>query len=173
MPSDTDPGRTYTDREVRLILKSAVELQQRRDQAADPSGGMSLAELEQVAVEAGLEPALIRRAAVELDTVGPPPDRNAFLGSPTHVVIERVADAPIHPESFDQLLDVTRAVTHEVGEVVVGSGYLWSRWGLKRDATRYAARARELVDALAERTRAVAAERDRIDADRPANLPNA
>ena len=235
MPNETDPARHYTDREVRLILKTAVEMQQQRaDRAGDVSGGMSLVELEQVAVEAGLDPALVRHAAARLDTAGAPTDRNVFLGSPTHIILERVVELSIDPDRFDQLLDVVRAVTHEVGEIstvgrqfgwkgrmdgaktevnvsagerrstlrvrveldevavehfmlkatlfgfagglfgtavtmsafgpvgiVVGAGtlatgYLWARRGLRSAATRYRARAHELIDAIATRARDIA-----------------
>ncbi len=127
MPNEIQPTRQYSEREVRLILKTAVEMQQQRaDRAGELAGGMSLVELEQVAVEAGLDPAMVRRAAAQLDTVGPPPEHSAFLGGPTHIVIERVVDVAIDPVRFDELLDVVRAVTHEVGEVSsVGRQFGW------------------------------------------------
>ena len=228
--SDTpESTRQYSDREVRLILKSAVELQQRRaDRTGEGSGGMSLAELEQVAAEAGLDPNFVRRAAAQLDAVGPPSNHNAFLGGPTQLVLERVVNHTIDPARFDALLDVVRAVTHEVGEVstvgrqfgwkgrldgaksdvsvsvgdqrttlrvriqldeailghfmiktgllgmvsliatagtvaefgplaigiggaIAGSGYFWSRRGLREATARYRARGHELLDALVER----------------------
>lgn len=90
MPPEIDPTRKYTDRQVRLILKSAVELQQRTERDDDPSGATSLAELEQMAAEVGLDSSLVRRAVAELDTVGAPSERNAFLGSPTYIVLEQV-----------------------------------------------------------------------------------
>ena len=248
-----DPTRTYTDREVRVILKSAVDLQQRRDDGADVSGGMSLAQLEQVAFEAGLDPELVRRAAAQLDTTVPPSNQNVFLGGPTHIVLERVVETSINPTAFDQLLDVTRAITHEVGEVstvgrqfgwkgrldgakaevsvsaddrrttlrvrveldevavghfmlkgtlpgvgggllasaltvmatglgplgvavgsaVAGASYVWARRAFRQAATRYTGRARDLIDALAARTQAVARPDVRRSAEsRPLALPN-
>jgi hypothetical protein len=236
MSSEIDRPRQYTDREVRLILKSAVELMQHSDHAGERAGGMSLAELEQVALEAGIDPALVRRAAAQLDAPSAATDRNAFLGSPTKIVIERVVNVVIDPTRFDQMLDVTRAVTREVGEVssvgrqfgwkgrldgaksevsvsagersttvrvrvdldeaalghfmlkgvlygvgggligsaiattalgplgflvwagTAGTGYLWARRGLTRDASRHRARAGELLDALAARATEVSAE---------------
>ena len=126
MATPPDATRRYTDREVRVILKSAVELQQRRDHGADVSGGMSLAQLEQVAVEAGVDPELVLRAAAQLDTTASPSSHSAFLGGPTHIVLERVVERSIHPGAFDQLLDVTRGITHEVGEVsTVGRQFGW------------------------------------------------
>jgi hypothetical protein len=167
MPPERDPPRQYTDREVRLILKSAVELQQRTDGGEEPSGRMSLTQLEQVAAEAGVDPVYVRRAAAALDTVGAPSERNAFLGGPTFIVLEQVVDAALDPGQFDQLLDVTRAVSREVGEVsTVGRQFGWKGGldGAKAEVSifrngveRYRAHAGTLIEALAARTLSIAA----------------
>jgi hypothetical protein len=248
-----DSSRTYTDREVRVILKSAVELQQRRDYGAESSGGMSLAQLEQVAIEAGLDPELIRRAAAQRDTTPAPSNHNAFLGGPTQIVLERVVETSIQPAAFDQLLDVARSMTREVGEistvgrqfgwkgrlddakaevsvsaddrrttlrvrveldevaledfmlkgalagvggglgasaltvmttgvgllgvavvsVVVGTCYVWARRGFRQATIQYTGRARDLIDALAARTQAVAAADVRLGSEsQPVAMPN-
>ncbi len=126
MVSDSDPTRQYTDREVRLILKSAVEMQERADRGNEMSQGMSLVELERAAVEAGLDPDLVRRAAAQLDAPSAPEGGNAFLGAPTHILIEHVVDVAVDPRRFDALLDVVRAVTHGVGELSsVGRQFGW------------------------------------------------
>jgi hypothetical protein len=126
MALESDPDRQYTDREVRLILKTAVELQQRADQNIAPGGGMSLAELQQVAAEAGIDPELVRRAAARVDGAASPAERNAFLGSPTQIVLEQVVNKATDPAEFDKFLEVVRATTHEVGEVsTVGRQFGW------------------------------------------------
>lgn len=120
------PERRYGDREVRLILKAAVDLQRRAAEDVSSTGGMSLSELEQVAGEAGIDPALIRRAAAELDMPAPVDRPNRFLGSPTEVIVERTIDIPLDPENFDRMLDVVRATTRAVGEVsTVGRQFGW------------------------------------------------
>ncbi|HEU4642164.1 MAG TPA: hypothetical protein VFS44_06880, partial [Gemmatimonadaceae bacterium] len=112
---EREPGvRRYTDREVRLILKSAVELQQRGADGDQPSGGLSLAELEQVAAEAGIDPAVVRRAASALDTAGAPDGANPFLGGPTEIVVERIVDAPVDAADFEGLLGAVRARTRHL-----------------------------------------------------------
>ena len=202
MATPPDATRRYTDREVRVILKSAVELQQRRDHGADVSGGMSLAQLEQVAVEAGVDPELVLRAAAQLDTTASPSSHSAFLGGPTHIVLERVVERSIHPGAFDQLLDVTRGITHEVGEVsTVGRQFGWKgrldgaktevsvsaedrrttlrvrgelgATRVRQATTQYTGRARDLIDALATRTHGVAAPGVRLGTEsQPLALPN-
>ena len=125
-PSRDGDGRRYTDREVRLILKSAVELQQRASDDGEPSGGMSLAELEQVAAEAGIEPSLLRRAASALDADLPPEGGNRFLGGPTEIVVERIVDAPLDASGFEPLLAALRGQTRHLGESsTVGRLFGW------------------------------------------------
>jgi hypothetical protein len=120
------PERRYGDREVRLILKAAADLQRRAAEDASSAGGMSLSELEQVASEAGIDPALIRRAAADLDVPSPRDRPNRFLGSPTEIIVERTTDVPLDPENFDRMLDVVRATTRAVGEVsTVGRQFGW------------------------------------------------
>ena len=123
----TEPPRQYTEKEVRLILKSAVELQQQlADRTVGSSGGMSLAELEQVAVEAGVDPTFVRQAAGRLDAAASPSDRNAFLGRPTHIIVERTVNVASDAARFEDFLATVRAMTHEVGQVsTVGRQFGW------------------------------------------------
>jgi hypothetical protein len=76
------PSRRFSEKEVAHIIKRASELQQ-EEAPAESSSGMSLAELEQVAREAGLDPALVRRAATDLDTRVSDRPASRFIGAPT------------------------------------------------------------------------------------------
>ena len=66
------PGgnRKFNDEEVALIIKRAAELQQTEQVEQEPSSALSLSEVEEIAKEAGIDPALIRRAASTLDSPG-------------------------------------------------------------------------------------------------------
>ena len=88
------PGRRYNEKEVADIIKRASELQQ-LESTAESTAGMSLAELEQVAREAGLDPALVRRAATDMDTRVSDRKPSAFIGAPTHLVLERTIDGEV------------------------------------------------------------------------------
>ena len=117
-----------------------MEIQANADRFHE-SGGMSLEQLEQVAREAGLDPTAIRRAASRLD-LHHEVEPNAFLGSPDHVVAERTVDFVVHQNEFDQLLEVARRMTREVGEVsTVGRQFGWKGTvdGAKTDITVSAA----------------------------------
>jgi hypothetical protein len=61
--------RRFTDREVALVLRRAVELE--KDSSADGSAsgrGLSIADLKEIAAEAGISPDVIGRAIAELES---------------------------------------------------------------------------------------------------------
>ncbi len=66
----TDPRnlpRLYGEKEIGKILKRATELQ--HDEPPETSAdSMTLQELEDIAAEAGIDPAYLRRAALEVDS---------------------------------------------------------------------------------------------------------
>ena len=111
----TDPrgGRRFDDEEVSLILRRAAELQEAQPGAE--SSGMTLADLEEVAREAGLDPSLVRRAAAEVGDAGgagspaaPLTGGSRFLGAPTVLRAERIVDGELPVAEFEALLDEIR-----------------------------------------------------------------
>lgn len=84
------PTRRYNEKEVGRLLKRASELQRSSPTAPNPNG-LTLMELEDIAKEAGLDVAMLRTAARELDTFGTPAGFGEKLaGAPLRIVIERV-----------------------------------------------------------------------------------
>jgi len=60
--------RRFTDRQIGLILKRAVELEEDSPAGALPSArGLTLGELQEIAREAGIDPAMVGRAVAEMD----------------------------------------------------------------------------------------------------------
>ena len=60
--------RRFTDREIGLILGRAVELEESSPSAGLPGGrGLTLAELQDIAKEAGIDPGMVGRAVTELE----------------------------------------------------------------------------------------------------------
>jgi len=102
----TDPGastnRRFNEKEVALIIKRASELQ--TETTAESNTGMSLAELEQVAREAGLDPELVRRAATDLDTRVTDQTPNRFLGAPTVLRLERTIDGEVPADEYEPMV---------------------------------------------------------------------
>jgi hypothetical protein len=123
-----DRRRRFDDREVALILRRAAEMQE-----TTPAGGgsvqepgLSLADLEQVAREAGLDPTLIHRAAAELDSRPVPQARSGFLGRPTRIDIERTLEGEVPESEFGALVDEIRRTVGDLGNFsTLGSTLAW------------------------------------------------
>lgn len=137
-PPAAPAARRYNDQEVSLILRRAAELQ------ADQPGatGTSLAELEEVAREAGLDPALVRRAAADLATAAPAAAPSRFLGAATKLHAERVVDGEVSLDDVEALVEEVRRTFGEPGLVsTLGRTVTWSsspvgRYGHRNQAAR-------------------------------------
>lgn len=117
----------YSDEEVALILQRAAELQKLSPLPGD-SGGMSLGEIERVAQEAGLQGALVRRAALEIARPAVAPQRaHPLLGAPSRFHLERVLEGEFPVEQFDLLLEVIRGHTDQIGQSsTIGRTLTWT-----------------------------------------------
>ncbi len=119
--------RRYNEDEVSRLLKRATELQKSRASSPDPSG-LTLAELEDVALEAGIDPGLLRRAAEELDTdTGPLEGWGPKLaGAPTRVVLERTLSFEAPESVFAQLVPAIQIAADSPGHASqVGRALTW------------------------------------------------
>ena len=126
----TDPrhlvGRRFNEKEVAHIIKRASELQQ-LDSTTESTAGMSLAELEQIAREAGLDPALVRRAAADLDTRVTDRQASPFLGAPTTLVLERTIDGEVPAEEYEAIVLEIQRELGGVGSVsTLGKSLVWT-----------------------------------------------
>jgi hypothetical protein len=97
------PGeRTYSEKQVAEILQRAARLERGRALQAPV---LSLAEIETIARESGLDPALVRVAARSLEEAQSErstPSR--LLGAPTHRTIERVIDGELTTAHHERLV---------------------------------------------------------------------
>ena len=132
MSDDPPRARRYDEAEVSLILQKAAEMQMRTHERADGTAGargMSLAELESIAAEAGLSPEHVRRAATQLAT---PPRRSlsqALLGAPVRVSVEREVEGELPASALEQVANVLRrhAGSARPGQLsVVGRTLMWT-----------------------------------------------
>ncbi len=120
----TPPGdetRRYSDEEVRRLLQRAAELESEDRSLPAPSQGPTLADLEAIASEAGINPVLLRQAARELEGVGgrsaSPPSRSAaLLGAPVTVEMERVVRGEIPDTVLERLLPAIQRAADGVGQ---------------------------------------------------------
>ena len=126
----TDPiqlaGRRFNEKEVADIIKRASELQQ-VESTAESTTGMSLAELEQIAREAGLDPALVRRAASDLDTRVSDRQPSPFLGAPTTLVLERTIDGEVPADEYEAIvLEIQRELGGVGSASTLGRSLVWT-----------------------------------------------
>ena len=118
--------QSYSEQEASLILRRAGELA-----AHEPHGDarrLSLSELEASAEEAGIDRALVRRAAGELrHTPSAAPPDHAFLGGPTAIVFEAVVDGELATDAHEHVVHAIRRHTSEQGSHdVLGATLTWS-----------------------------------------------
>src|SRR6266511_3819380 len=119
--------RRFNDEEVALIIKRAAELQQTEQTEQDPGSALSLSDVEQIAREAGIDPKLVRRAALGLDQPSTTNRPSPWLGSPTRLVFERVVDGEISVDEFEPLIMQVRRTFGDNGvPSVLGHSLAWS-----------------------------------------------
>lgn len=119
--------RRYDEKEVSRLLERASELQRSQPAVADPSG-LTLAELEEIALEAGLDPEYLRRAAHELDRpeVAGGGVGASLAGAPTRVLLERTLPVEVSPAVFDQLVPIIQIAADAPGQASqVGRSLTW------------------------------------------------
>ena len=133
MPHDEPPGgvppRRYSDREVSRLLKYATELQQ-SDEAGGPSGyeggGMTLATLQEVAAEVGIEPRYIQLAAARIDSPKPTGLRDRLVGTPLLVRAERIIPGELRDEDYEQIVTEIQMATDVQGDAsMIGRTLTW------------------------------------------------
>jgi hypothetical protein len=130
--TEPTPSRRYNEKEVALIIKQASELQEYAA-SSESSTGMSLAELEQIAKETGLDPALIRRAAADIDTRVTDRTPSRFLGAPTTLRLERTIDGEISPDEYEVLvLEIQRTIGGMGSASTLGRSLQWTSAGTSR-----------------------------------------
>lgn len=119
--------RRFNEEEVALIIKRAAELQQTEQVEQDTGHALSLTDVEQIAREAGIDPKLVRRAALGLDQPSTTNRPNPWVGSPTRLVFERVVDGEIPIEEFEPLIAEVRRTFGDNGvPSVLGRSLAWS-----------------------------------------------
>ena len=121
--------KKFTDREVREILKKAVEKAPSR--ALMKSEGLSLAELKSIGEEVGIDPARLEDAARAI-TLRSGNQPNQILGGPTVLNFERKVEGEFDPEDTPEILALIRRTMGQQGEVNEIHGSL--EWTVKGDS---------------------------------------
>ncbi len=129
--------RDYDDKQVAMILRRATELQARGPDSPGKAGGLSLADLEEIAAEAGIDPRNIRRAVEELEggdlASG---DWSLLLGSALTLRAERHIDGEVPDSVFDDVLvEIQNAGLGHGQPSVVGSTLTWRAGGAQNTSS--------------------------------------
>ena len=128
------PDRTYSEREIADLIERAVERQQAA-RTAEAGERLSLAEIERIAAEAGIDPAHVREAADEMDAAGRTLRRESGTTATT-VFVERWIDAPLTPDAWEDAVielqtrhgaDLGAMMGQTAGGTVqqIGNAYEW------------------------------------------------
>ena len=111
MPDMPSPSQRYSEQEMALILKRAAELQEGADGAGTQR---TLAEIQQIAAEVGIDAPFVSEAIAELERPRP---RVGWLGAPTRFHDERNVAGSLGSNEIGELLDQARAELGLHGEV--------------------------------------------------------
>lgn len=121
-----DDERAYSDKDFRRILKKAEELGKDSDSTPASGTSLSLSDMKAAAAEAGLDPALVERAArfVRADSGG------SLAGRVLRVMgwkqLETAFPAPLTQERAAQILSVLRASAGQKGtREATPAGFVW------------------------------------------------
>ena len=118
--------RRYSEEEVGLILRRATEMRRAEPTALDPAG-LTMAELEEIAAEAGIDPGMLRQAASELNAQQPATLGSRLAGAAMAVAIERVVEGEMPVERLEELVSTIVAATPGRGTAsAVGRSLTWS-----------------------------------------------
>ncbi len=118
--------RVYGDKEIGRILKRATELQD-QEPSAPSSSGLTLQELEEVAIEAGIDPRFLQRAALELGTSQTDPEFWAkVVGDELMLLRETTVPGELTDDGFERVVSVIQMGTREHGQPsLLGRSLTW------------------------------------------------
>lgn len=117
-------GPLYSEKQAGAILRRAVE----RSAAAGTEGssGISLAEMERIAAELGIDPQHVRAAAADVSG-------RSTTGTPGVIDLEQIVPAELSEEAWDSILAELRRIFGDAGTTsAVGRA---RDWDLRQDHT--------------------------------------
>lgn len=125
MPDTFEPRRLYGDKEISRIIKRAAELQEQKGRAGSAGPGISIAELEQIARDLGIDPTYLRQAVAELGSGIDTPAKSSLLGE-TLIEARRLVKSEMSDLEWEMMVqEIRRALgcTGETGKL--GNAVEW------------------------------------------------
>lgn len=123
---DDASSRRFDEREVARIIERATEIE-RGGLDTVQGRGLTLAELSEVAREAGIDPAVIRRAAsdVELESRARTP-ASRLAGGPLSWRFERILEGELPVDRYEDVVALLQRTTGDRGEATLrDQGIIW------------------------------------------------
>lgn len=130
--------RRYTDQEVALILRRAME---RQDDGTERGDGLALRDVREIAREIGVDPELVNEVAGQLPLAGGGAE-GRWLGEPMRYELRLSHDAPSTPEQLQDLMMQVRSIMQQQGQVQEVLGALEWKAGTDLDQVAVTARVR-------------------------------
>lgn len=130
--------RRYTDQEVALILRRAME---RQDNGTERGDGLALHDVREIAREIGVDPELVNEVAGQLPLAGGGAE-GRWLGEPMRYELRLSHDAPSTPEQLQDLMMQVRSIMQQQGQVQEVLGALEWKAGADLDQVAVTARVR-------------------------------
>lgn len=120
--------RLFSEQEIGAILKRTAELSKQADRGVQD--GLSLEEIQQLAADAGLDPALVSRAAAEISSPGAGETKSDLFGGPLAYSTDVDLDIDVDEEAWESMLPAIRAAFNDPGTVSVREGtFEWTGTG--------------------------------------------
>ena len=112
--------RRYTDAEVEQILADAAQAEAKRAAATESGNGMTLAEIQQIAAEAGLNPSSVVTAAGALARRGTAGGDPRLLGVRAGVNVSVALARPVSDAEWQEIVAVLRETFGAAGRQELG-----------------------------------------------------
>jgi len=119
--------RLFDDETAGLVLRRAAEMQHESNVPAHSGDGLSATDLEQIATEAGIDPAFVRRAIVEAQVSSPETEYSPVFGEVKTLELVEVLEGEVSPDSQDRMLEEVQRAFADGGTVTrTGRSATWS-----------------------------------------------
>jgi hypothetical protein len=123
--------RRYTEDEIAAIFARAADAQEISRRTASSASGMTLSELQEIGVEAGLSPEAVAQAASQISHTGQPTSRS-FLGLPIGVGKTVELGRRLSDDEWERLVVDLRETFDARGKVTAhGSFRQWTNGNLQ------------------------------------------
>jgi F0F1-type ATP synthase membrane subunit c/vacuolar-type H+-ATPase subunit K len=119
--------RLYDDETAGQVLRRAAELQHESHVPTHAGDGLSAADLEQIATEAGIEPAFVRQAMAEARASSPESAHSRFLGEVKTLESIEVLEGEVSLDCMDRMLEEVQRAFADGGTVTrTGRSATWT-----------------------------------------------